>query len=69
VPAKARLEHLFAGDSKKQRDEAFAVMFETVSCPSNTEYAKEMREAFDGASRPDRPSGISKRVWAYYHWK
>jgi hypothetical protein len=48
ITAKGRLEYLFPGDTRKQMDEAFAVMFAHVSCPSNTEYAKDMREAFDG---------------------
>jgi hypothetical protein len=46
--AKARLEVLYPGDIKAQRDEAFAMMFGHVSCPSNVGYAAEMREAFDG---------------------
>ncbi len=46
--AKAVLTHLFGNDLQAQRDEAFAVMFAHVSCPSTTQYAKNMREAFGG---------------------
>lgn len=46
--AKAVLTHLFGNDVQAQRDEAFAVMFAHSFCPSTTEYAKNMLEAFGG---------------------
>lgn len=48
ITARKTLEHLFPNNPKAQMDEAFALMFGHVSCPSNNQYAKDMRKAFEG---------------------